>query len=141
MLTVQPATGLKHELVMYMRPKGNASCDDCGALSTAAAPDWLLRERRGWIWNFALALARKRYHRRKEGLCMDQAHEYATKLAKLPDRIAAVVGKTYAVMGDAAWDEDRHLADNEALAMIVDLLEELDETIIERNKNKRLARR
>ncbi|MBA3241992.1 MAG: hypothetical protein H0T60_12265 [Acidobacteria bacterium] len=64
------------------------------------------------------------------------AEEYAVKLAKLPDRIAAVIGKTYAVMGDGAL-----IADDEANMMIRDLLEELDTSVIERNKNKRLARR
>ena len=64
------------------------------------------------------------------------ADEYAVKAVKLADRIAAVVGKTYAEMGDAA-----QLADDEAIMRIRDYLLELDETVIERNKNKRLARR
>lgn len=63
------------------------------------------------------------------------AEEYAKKLAKLPDRVAAIVGKTYSERGDAF-----ELADDQAMGMIRDLLFELDETIIERNKNKRLAR-
>lgn len=63
------------------------------------------------------------------------AEEYAMKLAKLPDRVAAVIGKTYAVMGDAA-----QIADDQANMMIRDLLEELDPTLITRNQNKRLAR-
>jgi hypothetical protein len=67
---------------------------------------------------------------------MPEAHEYATKLAKLPDRIGAIVGKTFTVQGDGA-----SIADDQALGMIRDLLEELDETVIERNQNKRLARR
>jgi hypothetical protein len=66
---------------------------------------------------------------------MAEAHEYATKLAKLPDRIAAIVGKTFTVQGDEA-----SMADDQALAMIRDLLEELDSTVIDRNKDKRLAR-
>lgn len=61
--------------------------------------------------------------------------EYAVKLTKLPDRIAAIVGKTYAEQGDAA-----SLADDEALMMIRDYLTELDDTLIPRNKNKRLSR-
>lgn len=137
MLTVQPATQLKHELVMYTRAGGNASCDICGAVSTAAAPDGLLRERKGWVWNLAMALARKRYHRKEGGKsCMGRAEDQATKLAKLPDRIAAVVGKTYAVRGDAF-----EMADDEALGRIQDLLNEYDETVIDRNKGKRLIRR
>ncbi len=67
---------------------------------------------------------------------MDRAEEYAGRLAKLPDRIASIVGKTYAVEGDSAA-----LADDEALERIRDLLEELDATLIDRNKGKRLARR
>lgn len=64
-----------------------------------------------------------------------QPEEYAAKVAKLPDRIAAIIGKTYAEMGDAAT-----LADDEALMMVRDLLIELDNTSIERNKGKRLSR-
>lgn len=64
------------------------------------------------------------------------ADEYAIKVAKLPDRIAAIVGKTYAEQGDTA-----PLADDEALMQIRDLLNELDETLIPRNKNKKLSRR
>ena len=64
------------------------------------------------------------------------AEEYAVKVAKLPDRIAAIVAKTYAVMGDGA-----QLADDEALMMIRDRLDELDATLIPRNQHKRLVRR
>lgn len=62
--------------------------------------------------------------------------EYATKVAKLPERLAAVLGKTYVVMGDAAT-----LDSDAALMMLLDYVEEIDETLIERNKNKRLIRR
>ena len=62
--------------------------------------------------------------------------EDRTKLIlKFPDRVAAIVGKTFAVRGD-----DSKLADDVALAMIRDLLESIDPTIIERNKNKRLSK-
>lgn len=63
------------------------------------------------------------------------AEEYALKVAKLPERIAAIIGKTFAEMGDAA-----QLADDESLMRIRDLLLEIDETLIARNKHKRLAR-
>lgn len=56
------------------------------------------------------------------------------KLLKFPERVAAIVGKTFAVRGD-----DYKLADDEALMRIRDLLEELDPKILERNKNKRLS--
>lgn len=85
--------------------------------------------------NVIQALTRRRFQKRGviNGMSPD---EYATKLAKVPDRIAAIVGKTYAHQGDAA-----KLADDEALMMIRDLLIELDETLLPRNENKRLLRR
>lgn len=56
-------------------------------------------------------------------------------IIRFPERVAAIVGKTYAVQGD-----DAQLADDEALTRIRDLLGELDETLIERNRKKRLSR-
>ena len=136
MLNVQAATGLKHQLVSYIGPRGNASCSICGAVSTAAAPDFLRRERKGWIWDLALTLARKRHHRNEGGkTCMESAARQATKLVKLPDRIAAILAKSVAVQGDAF-----ELDDAEALVMILDIINELDPTLIERNANKKLAR-
>jgi hypothetical protein len=64
------------------------------------------------------------------------AEEYAVQLAKLPERIAAIIGKTYAVQQDAAT-----LPDDEAISRINDLLYELDPQLIERNKNKKLMRK
>lgn len=63
------------------------------------------------------------------------ADEMARKMAKLADRVAAIVGKTYAVKGDGF-----ELADNRALALIRDLLDEIDPKIIDRNQHKRLSR-
>ena len=83
-----------------------------------------------------IALARKRYHRRKEGKCMTEPRDYALKLAKLPDRIATIIGKSVAEVGD-----DFSICDEEALHLIRNLLLELDETVIQRNKNKRLVPR
>lgn len=83
---------------------------------------------------FALVALRRLANKGKEVNGMN-AEEYANKVAKLPDRIAAVVGKTYAVRGDAA-----EMADDEALMRIRDLADEIDPTLIERNKNKRLSR-
>jgi hypothetical protein len=118
----------------YRGPASTSSCPICGAAATPALKVWL---RRGWANRLYLALARKRIHK-GEGRtnCMPRAEEGARKLAVLPDRVAAVVGKTYAVMGDEA-----QMADDQALMMIRDLLEDLDPTVIERNKNKRLNRR
>lgn len=62
-------------------------------------------------------------------------NEYAAKVLKFPDRVAAVVGKTYAVRGDA-----EEISSAEAVVRIVDMLNEIDETLIERNKDKRLQR-
>lgn len=62
--------------------------------------------------------------------------EYAAWLQKFPDRAAAIVAKTYAVMGDAF-----ELEDDVALVNIMDLLNAGDDTLIARNANKKLARR
>ncbi len=58
----------------------------------------------------------------------------AKDFLQFPERVAAIVGKTYAVMGD-----DFKMADDEALARIRDLLDELDDKLIARNKKKRLS--
>jgi hypothetical protein len=108
-------------------------CGLCGAVSFSAR--FQFNQRNG-IKGFLLALARRRFHKKKEGNCMPEALDYAMKLAKFPDRVAAIIAKTYAVMGDAA-----QLSDDEALMMIRDLCDELDDTLVERNKNKRLSRR
>jgi hypothetical protein len=109
------------------------TCKTCGAVATPALKVWL---RRGWQNRVCLALARKRYHRREGGeTCMGRAEEQAFKLAKLPDRIAAILAKSVAVRDDA-FDID----DAEALIMILDIINELDPTLIERNANKQLAR-
>ena len=60
--------------------------------------------------------------------------QQAADLLKFPERVAAIVGKTYAVMGD-----DYKLNDDEALARIRDKLDELDPTLIPKNKKKRLS--
>ncbi len=73
---------------------------------------------------------------RRKGVKGMTPEELAVRLRKLPERIAAVVGKSYAVKGDSF-----ELADDEIVGRIRDLLDELDETLIERNKNKKLARR
>lgn len=66
---------------------------------------------------------------------MQAVEKQAVALAKLPTKIAAIIGKTYSIRGD-----DAALSDDEALMRIRDLLDELDPTLIERNKNKRLSR-
>jgi hypothetical protein len=86
------------------------------------------------VWPVLRELAKRRRVKRKEGITL--AEDYAKKLARFPDRVAAIVSKTYAVRGDAAL-----LADDEANMRIVDLCNELDETLIDRNKDKRLSPR
>jgi len=65
--------------------------------------------------------------------------EYAAWLQKLPDRIAAIVAKTYAELGDEAFKHG--VPDDVALVMIRDLLNSGDDTLIPRNAKKKLARR
>jgi hypothetical protein len=88
----------------------------------------------------ALELRRRYYLARNyfygEGVIEMARGDPALQLLKLPERIAAILGKTYAVRGD-----DATLADDQALMMIRDELDDYDEKIIERNKNKRLTRR
>ena len=57
-------------------------------------------------------------------------------LAACFDQVAIIISHTYAERGDAA-----ELADDVALAMIRDLLLDVDAHLIERNKDKRLPRR
>ena len=59
--------------------------------------------------------------------------ELAIKMRRLPERIAAVVGKTFAIQGDEA-----PLADEEAINRILGLLYEIDPQLVDRNKDKRL---
>lgn len=66
---------------------------------------------------------------------MSATTNQAASYLKFPERVAAILGKTYAVMGD-----DARMSDDEALTRIRDLLDELDSTLIERNKRKRLSR-
>ena len=57
-------------------------------------------------------------------------------LIRFPERVAAIIGKTYEVRGD----DPTCIPDDQALTRIRDLLDEMDDEIIERNKNKRLSR-
>lgn len=86
------------------------------------------------VLNTLLGLARIRSVYQRKGV-KHLPEELAVLLQKLPDRVASIVGKTFAVMGDAA-----QLADDEAISRIRDLLLEIDPETIDRNKNKRLGR-
>lgn len=72
---------------------------------------------------------------RNVGKVTAQARNYASGLTSLPDKIAAIIGKTYLMRGD----DPKTMPDDEAIIRIRDLLEEIDPKIIERNKNKRLS--
>lgn len=65
---------------------------------------------------------------------MSAAPLEATKLAKLPDRIAAILSKTVAHKGDAF-----ELDDAEALMQILDLINDYDPTLVERMAKKKLT--
>ena len=83
------------------------------------------------VFKILLLLKERQEIRQKEVNWM--AEEKAKQILKLPDRIAAIVAKTYVMLGDG-FKVDAE----EALIRIRDLLEEIDEKIIDRNKNKRL---
>jgi hypothetical protein len=119
----------------------NIFCNECKKNPSAvkealSVPRLKPRVPRRDVLLFFRRLAERRIARGKEVKNRMSAEEFALKAAKLPERVAAIVGKTYAEMGDAAT-----LADDEAVMMIRDLLLELDDTLIKRNKHKRLARR
>ena len=95
----------------------------------------VLKHRFRNVYKFVTRLRERRILRRKEVLWM--AENQAVALLKLPERIAAVIGKTYIVRGD----DPNTIPDDEALMRIRDLLDEFDEKIIGRNKDKRLIRR
>lgn len=134
--------GLRKEF--RLRPGGliNSFCNSCWRADRKKVLTWL--RSRGQVFRrdkhqqftveFLKELARRRMYKRKEVMIM-RPEEYAAKVAKLPERIAAIISKTYAVEGDAA-----DMADDEAMMRIRDLLLEIDPQLIEKNKNKRLAR-
>ncbi len=77
----------------------------------------------------------KRSRRRKEVMNLAAVEAQSALYLKFPERVAAIIGKTYAVRGDDFTTED-----DVALAMIRDLLDELNPKLIEKNKNKRLSK-
>ncbi len=123
-------------------PKQNLICWQCRR-NPAAEKDYFgkkpldLKSRSQSVFRkqfWAIARIVRKNSKRKEVLEMS-VNRQAINLVRFPERVAAVVGKTYAIMGD-----DFKLSDDEALTRIRDLLEELDGTLIERNKKKRLSR-
>ncbi len=65
-----------------------------------------------------------------------QIEQQSAKLLRFPERVAAIISKTYSIRGD----DPKVIPDDEAIMRIRDLLDGLDDTVIERNKNKRLSR-
>lgn len=59
----------------------------------------------------------------------------AKAFLEFPEAVATIIGKTYSVRGD-----DFKLTDDEAIARIRDLLNELDDKLIVKFKNKRLSK-
>ncbi len=87
------------------------------------------------FWAINALLKTKKTKKEVKNLKTNELKNQSAKYLRLPERVAAIVGKTYAVRGD-----DFKLGDDEALTRIRDLLDELDATLIARNKNKRLSR-
>jgi len=83
------------------------------------------------IYKILLLLKERQEIRQKEVNWM--VEEKTEQIIKLADRVATIVGKTFAVLGD-----DTEISDDQALVRIRDLLEVIDPEIIHRNKNKRL---
>lgn len=77
--------------------------------------------------------------RHEKGRITGMPEQHAVAIAKFPERVAAIIGKTFAVIGPDAFDERKGLSDDQAVSMIADLLHDLDPGLIERNQNKRLA--
>ena len=119
----------------------NPFCNACFSFIKSEARQWQpesprpapMAHRRA-AYQTLLERARRAQLKGKEVNGLSQ-EEYTIKVVKLPDRVAAIVGKTCAVMGDA-----EEISSSEAVVRIVDLLNEIDETLIERNKRKRLQR-
>jgi hypothetical protein len=87
------------------------------------------------IYKVLLLCKERQISRKKEVNWM--ADEMARKLLKLPNRVAAAMKGTFAICGD-----DAKVADDVALLMIKDLLEEIDPDIFRRparRKEKRLS--
>lgn len=87
------------------------------------------------VRNFLSLQNERRKIKGKEVIEMQKIEKQAVALAKLPGKVAAIIGKTYSIRGD-----DFTLSDDEAIQRIRDALDEIDERLIERNKNKRLSR-
>lgn len=136
-----PVCGERKPLKKFQKSKRDLrrllTCRDCRSKNSNAErlffgqiknPKQVFRERFEAVGN----LLKKT---KKEVKNLTDIKRQAVSLVKFPERVAAIVGKTYPVCGD-----DFKLSDDEALCRIRDLLDELDDTIIARNKNKRLSK-
>ncbi len=88
------------------------------------------------VLNFLNLQNERRKNKGKEVMDMKGIEKQAVALAKLPSKVATIIGKTYTIRGD----DPNVIPDDEAIMRIRDLLDEIDDTLIERNKNKRLSR-
>ena len=127
-------------------PKRNLICWDCRKKKPEDVKNYFggavkiekpVLDKDRWQKNLVRLTAHfaKRSGRGTEANMANTVDSQAASYLKFPERVAAIVGKTYAVMGD-----DFKLADDEALTRIRDLLDELDPTLIRRNQKKRLSR-
>jgi DNA-directed RNA polymerase subunit RPC12/RpoP len=99
-----------------------------------------LPQRSHHLWRAILYMVRRDTEgeiQDREGVML-MPEDHAVLVAKFPERVAAIVGKTFEVIGADAFG--RGLADDEALALIRNLLNEIDPDLIERNKHKSLSR-
>jgi hypothetical protein len=116
---------------------GNYSSYEPGGVARLAAPHFSTQEEApdSAANDFPMVTAPQPGQQKEKSALAKDPKEYAKWLQTFPDRVAAIVGKTYAVMGDAY-----EVVEDEALVMIMDLLNAGDDTLIPRNAEKKLAR-
>lgn len=82
------------------------------------------------LFHMLLLVKERRIQRRKEVNLMIE--DMTREILKLPDRIARILTKTFAVAGDSA-----ELEDDQALMQIRDLIEAIDPDILTRRQKKK----
>ena|SRR2546423_7073024 len=149
-LRLCPVCNTRRRIADFVARKGrralNLFCNDCrvnnpeGVRQFFQTNDPEVARAREQIFNLLRERARRWILRGKEVKGVNDgrgltAEQYARKYLNALDRIAAIIANTYAEKGDAFT-----VADDEGLGMIRDALLDVDDTLIERNKNKRLSR-
>jgi hypothetical protein len=77
----------------------------------------------------------------EEGIS-EMARRIALTAETFQSEVATIIGHTYEIIAEAAFDErSGGLSDSEAIGLIRNLLDQLDDQLIEQNKNKRIIRR